>query len=269
MTDAVRAYYASFHRRELGRLETAEGRVEFALTTRLLDARLPTEGRVLDIGGGPGRYAAWLAGRGLRVTLADLSPNLLELAAEHLTETGTTGVDEIVQADVRDLSRWPDATFAATLALGPFYHLPDEADRRRAVDEIVRVTAPGGLVAIALIPRWILLRRTLSIPDERYRLADPEFVDALLTRGEFTNPIAGRFTGGYGADTAFDPPGLERILLASTHGFATGLESQLDELRIDDPTTHEATLDILTRTATDPALLGTAGHLLYLGRRPA
>ncbi len=264
MTDAVRDYYASFHERELGRLGTAEGRLEFTLTTRLLQPHLPTGGRVLDIGGGPGRYTAWLAERGFQVSLADLSPNLLDLAREHLA--GAPNVHEIVEADARDLSRWPDATFAATLALGPFYHLPDEEDRQQAMAEITRVTVPGGLVAVALMPRWQLMRRTLSVPDERHRLADPDFVEALLQRGEYTNLIPGRFTGGYGVD-----PGqidAERILLASTHGFASGLEQQLDDLRGADPATYEAALDLLTRTATDPALLGTAGHLLHLTRTP-
>jgi hypothetical protein len=59
--DAVRDYYASFDRRELDRLATTpEGRLEFELTTRLLRPHLPATGRALDIGGGPGRYAAWL-----------------------------------------------------------------------------------------------------------------------------------------------------------------------------------------------------------------
>jgi hypothetical protein len=39
-SDPVRAYYASFHQRELERLRTAEGRLEFALTTRLLHPHL-------------------------------------------------------------------------------------------------------------------------------------------------------------------------------------------------------------------------------------
>ncbi|GAA2551700.1 hypothetical protein GCM10010435_22350 [Winogradskya consettensis] len=64
-------------------------------------------------------------------------------------------------------------------------------------------------------------------------------------------------------------PAPERILLASTHGFATGLEHQLDDLRVADPTTYDAALDLLARTATEPSLLGTAGHLLYIGRTPS
>jgi S-adenosylmethionine-dependent methyltransferase len=130
------------------------------------------------------------------------------------------------------------------------------------------------LVAIALIPRWTLLRRTLSKPDERGRLADGAFVDALLTRGEFTNSHPGRFSSGFGADPhdaveTFAAAGIRPILFASTHGFATGLESSLEELRASDPTAYEAALDLLTRTATDAGLHGTAGHLLYIGRTAA
>ncbi|WP_213003746.1 class I SAM-dependent methyltransferase [Winogradskya consettensis] len=90
MTEAVRNYYGSFDRRELNRLETPEGRLEFQLTTRLLHPHLPATGRVLDIGGGPGRYAAWVDRRGLQVTPADPSPNLLDLARDHLAPGGVS-----------------------------------------------------------------------------------------------------------------------------------------------------------------------------------
>ena len=41
---------------------------------------LPTEGRALDIAGGDGRNGIWLAGRGLDVTVADVSTEALRLA---------------------------------------------------------------------------------------------------------------------------------------------------------------------------------------------
>jgi 2-polyprenyl-3-methyl-5-hydroxy-6-metoxy-1,4-benzoquinol methylase len=57
----------------------------------------------LGLGGGPGRYAIWLAGQGLAVTLADLSPSLLDLACE-LIAGGTTGPRNR-PGDARDLGR--------------------------------------------------------------------------------------------------------------------------------------------------------------------
>ena len=45
-----------------------------------LEAILPPAGRALDVAGGAGRNALWLAARGLDVTLADLSGTALEIA---------------------------------------------------------------------------------------------------------------------------------------------------------------------------------------------
>jgi ubiquinone/menaquinone biosynthesis C-methylase UbiE len=114
--DDVRAYYRSFDQREWERLDRAEGIIEFAVNTHFLQAHLPPHGHVLDLGGGPGRYAAWLAERGYQVTLADLSPNLPELARRRLPPSL---LEEIVEADARDLTRWPDDSFDATLVFGP------------------------------------------------------------------------------------------------------------------------------------------------------
>lgn len=272
MTDlgGTKGYYASFDRREWERLETAQGRIEFELTTHLLAKNLPKSGHVLDIGGGPGRYSRWLCDMGYQATLADLSPNLLDIAR---AEFGEELIREIVEADVRDLSQWPDNTFDSTIALGPFYHLTSATDRRTALEELMRVTVPGGTIAIALMSKYALLRRTLAIRDERHRMADAPFVEAVLSHGTYDNPIPGRFTEGYGVEPSrtaksFEEAGLITATVASTHGFATGLEEQIESLRSEDPEAYASTLEVLKATATDPSLLGTAGHLLYIGRNP-
>src|SRR4051794_29222887 len=49
---------------------------------------LPRRGRALDIAGGAGRNALWLARRGLDVTIADISPVGLALARLRAAEQG-------------------------------------------------------------------------------------------------------------------------------------------------------------------------------------
>ena len=49
---------------------------------------LPSRGRALDIAGGAGRNAIWLAQRGLNTTLADISVVGLKLARERAAATG-------------------------------------------------------------------------------------------------------------------------------------------------------------------------------------
>src|SRR5689334_16386172 len=105
---AVRAYYASFGEREWQRLTNPDdGAVEFALTKKLLATYLPPSGRILDLGGGPGRYTIWLAERGYQVILADVSPELLAIAR---TQIAAAGVSQRVEAVVE-----ADASFDAVL----------------------------------------------------------------------------------------------------------------------------------------------------------
>jgi hypothetical protein len=57
---ALRAYYERGMERE--RLSDGRGNLEFTRTTEIVLRRLPAAPAVVaDIGGGPGRYARWLA----------------------------------------------------------------------------------------------------------------------------------------------------------------------------------------------------------------
>ena len=189
MKDRVRAYYAEFGEREWNRLlNPTDGAVEFAVNRRAISRHLPTPHdslRILDLGGGPGRYSFWLVDQGHKVTLADLSPELLTIARTKSAEFHTK-LEAVVEADACDLSVWPDASFDAVLCLGPFYHLPDVVDRDRAARELCRVLRPGGVAFVALMPRYTFLRRTIAIGDERQHLLDADFLRAALQEGAST-----------------------------------------------------------------------------------
>ena len=64
VSGAIRSYYAGLGEREWARLTTPLGAIEFAFNSPALGRHLPPCTRVLDIGGGPARYALWLAEQG-------------------------------------------------------------------------------------------------------------------------------------------------------------------------------------------------------------
>jgi len=176
-----------------------DGFLEYAVTRKMLSKYLKPKSRILDIGGGPGRYAMWLAKHGHRVVLADLSPELLKIARAKIDEAGVSAnVEEIIEADACDLSHWKDNSFDAVLSLGPFYHLIDADDREKALAELRRVLKPQGVAFVALIPRYSFLRHALEVPDLRHNLTQPGFVARVLEQRVFINDIPGHFTNGYG-----------------------------------------------------------------------
>jgi 2-polyprenyl-3-methyl-5-hydroxy-6-metoxy-1,4-benzoquinol methylase len=75
---------------EIDRLTAGErSRIEFVRTKELLERFLPAPpARVLDVGGGPGLYAEWLAARGYDVTLVDPVPLHIEEASARAARSG-------------------------------------------------------------------------------------------------------------------------------------------------------------------------------------
>jgi 2-polyprenyl-3-methyl-5-hydroxy-6-metoxy-1,4-benzoquinol methylase len=55
--------------------------IEFAVTKHFINRYIRPGDKVLDIGGGPGRYSIYLAEKGCRMTLLDLSDENVAFAA--------------------------------------------------------------------------------------------------------------------------------------------------------------------------------------------
>src|SRR5690349_19510823 len=136
--ERIRAHYQTYATEELERLaKDRYARIEFEITWRFIADLVPPGARVLDAGSGPGRYAVALAQAGHTVSLLDLSPHCLELAEEWARVAEVTErFEALEEGDVRDLSRWPDASFDAVLLLGPLYHLLEAEERTRCVREV-------------------------------------------------------------------------------------------------------------------------------------
>ena len=143
----MRAYYEQGKERD--RLAGPKGVLEFERTKEILQRRLPTPpAAVADIGGGPGRYALWLADLGYAVQHRDL----MDLHVEELQAFAHPSI-RTRTGDARHLDL-PDSSVDAVLLLGPLYHLPEREDRIQALTEARRIIRSGGTVFIAAISRW-------------------------------------------------------------------------------------------------------------------
>jgi ubiquinone/menaquinone biosynthesis C-methylase UbiE len=117
------------------------GNTTHRLRRRALAHLPPAGSRVLEIGFGSGRLHLELAAR---YTLAgtDLAPGMARLAARRLAARRLSSL--LAVGSVRALP-WRDGHFHAVVAT---FALSAVADAGRALDEMVRVTRPGGRVII-------------------------------------------------------------------------------------------------------------------------
>lgn len=117
------------------------GNAAHRLRRRVL-AHLPAPGsRVLEIGFGTGRLHVELAPR-YRVAGVDLAYGMARLTARRLASRGMIPVLCVANANALP---WPAATFDAVCST---FFFSAVADAGRALDEMVRVTRPGGRVLI-------------------------------------------------------------------------------------------------------------------------
>lgn len=264
-TNVVRAYYDEHPEREWQRLE--RDRTEFALTTRAFAEHLPPPpATVLDIGGGPGRYAIHLARIGYDVALADISASELRIAREQSRQANVT-LSRIVTADARDLSAFETASLDAVLMLGPLYHLLEERDRRAALDEALRVLRPGGTLFAAFITRYAILRYWAKHGPERVA-SDWERYEGQIATGQARDNFG--FTDVYLARAQDVAPfvnscGFQEVDLVGVEGVISMIRDKLEVLPGED---WERWMDVNYRLGKDPSTHGCTEHLLYVGRRP-
>jgi ubiquinone/menaquinone biosynthesis C-methylase UbiE len=227
----------------------------------LLDRYLPQPpATILDVGGGPGVYAADLNEAGYDVELIDLVPRHIRQA----TERG-------IRCQVGDARRLPvpAASQDAVLLLGPLYHLQDRSDRITALREAVRVARPGSPVFAAAISRYA---PAIDGLDSGF-FDDPAFaklLEAVTATGLHENPTDNPdyFTTSYfhlPEDLAveLEEAGLEKVEVLAIEGIGW-VAADLDD-RLDDGEQQRRLMTLLQQLERQPSILGASPHLLGVG----
>jgi len=264
----IRGYYD--RAREADRLRSGPFQLEFERTKELLAERLPKPpATVLDVGGGPGAYALWLAGLGYEVHLIDPVPRLVA-EAQRRSEEADHGIESCSVGDARQLI-WDDESIDVVLELGPLYHLIVRDDRLGALCEAFRVLKPGGMVFAAAISRFASALDGLA----RDLLADPAFqsmVEADLKEGIHRNETGrleyfttAKFHRADELELEISEAGFSNVVVLGVEGPGWMLPDF--EQRWQDPHRRDDLLATARRLESEPSIQGVSAHLLAVGAK--
>ena len=247
------------------------GRLDFARSKEIIKRHLPSsELVVLDVGGGPGAYACWLAAEGCEVHLFDPVPKHIEQAREASENQPDHPIASVNLGDARSLPQ-QDESCDVVLLMGPLYHLTFRGDRMTALGEARRVLRPGGLIFVSAVNRFATMIDGLV----NGLIDDPYFVDILeeqLPEGQHRNPnnVPEYFTTAYlhrpeELEAEIREAGLIINEIVAIQG--PGWLANDFDARWSDPRRRNQLFDLVGKVERESTLMGVSPHFMAVASK--
>ncbi len=249
--------------------DTVLGQLEFVRTQEIITRYLPpAPAVVLDIGGGSGPYACWLAKKGYEVHLVEPVDLHVKQAKEASKQQAETPIASVSLGDARSL-HFREFSADAALLLGPLYHLIDEGDRLLALREAHRTLQNRGIIFAAGISRFAPLLDCF-FQDKLSNPVSKDIVQNDIETGYHRNPTDNLelFTDAYlhrpemlGAELV--QAGFQHRGTLAVEGMAWIFESVKNYWTV--PVQRNAVLEMIRKCETEPSILGVSAHILSIG----
>ncbi|WP_109852842.1 bifunctional 2-polyprenyl-6-hydroxyphenol methylase/3-demethylubiquinol 3-O-methyltransferase UbiG [Aquimarina sp. AU58] len=126
------------------RLNKGMGVFEFERTKSLIEKYITTSpSKIIDIGGGTGKYSEWLANKGHQVHLVEPIPKHIKIAQDRADKLKNRF--SVHWGESRKLE-FPNNFADLILLHGPLYHLQKKEDRALSIREAKRVLKNNGII---------------------------------------------------------------------------------------------------------------------------
>lgn len=229
--------------------------VEYITTTKYIEKYLKKGDRILEVGAGTGRYSINYAQKGYQVDSIELVNKNLEILKSKITKNMNI---KAMQGNCLNLNMYKENTFDITLVLGPMYHLYEDADINNAIEEVIRVTKPGGKIFLAFISSDAIvlsyglrkgnLRRLKELCGENWKL--PRLKEEVFApnRLEDIDNLTNKFN-------------VNRVETIAIDGVAEHMQDYINSLSEED---FEIFVDYHLKTCNRKELIGYSSHILEI-----
>jgi len=273
MSNEVRDFYNRYGEREWRRLDVDPySRITFVLHMDFIKPHLREGMRVLDAGCGAGRYSVEFARMGCNVTLFDISDEQLRIAKSKLVERGLEKqVTGYIQADIRDLSVFPDHSFDVVVCYGaPLNYVLQ--GRERAISEFHRVLKTGGVLALSVNSKWGVFKSILGRNTQGF-FNRPEYwyIDRVIASGdlpthqEVDHPPRHFFEAAE-LEELLASASFRDISFGSSPCILSGSWQQANEI-CKDEAAYRTLLDIELRVYQKPSMVDSGEFLMAKGKK--
>jgi 2-polyprenyl-3-methyl-5-hydroxy-6-metoxy-1,4-benzoquinol methylase len=258
----IQEHYDSDVQKEWDRLEKHP--FEFIITTRLMDRYIKPGDRILDIGGGPGRYSIYYANKGCDVTLFDLSSENVKFALEKSKEMNLN--IKVITGDAREVDKLIKKEFDHIFVMGPMYHLLDEKDRIKALNEAISLLKPGGLIYVSFILMFAGIIYGMKYDPQLLLCETQKYIDSVLKSESY---IGDSFTKAFFINQKDIIPFMNKFCLEKKHLF--GQESILSPCEGNILNQSQEVIDkwieIAEQLCERDEFLSYSDHAMYIGQK--
>lgn len=267
MTDIIRDYYNENSKNELLRLNDPYSRLELFSTMYIIKEYFPQEGKILDLGSGPGRYSIELLKRGYAVTLMDISDKSINMAKKNIESLGLKA-ENYICGDALYLNFLEDNSYDGILLMGPMYHVQSKEDRIKILENCKRVLKPGGIILIAYINSLGVLKVGLSDFPQEFKNIDKIY--ELFDEKEFSKEES--FTETYftvpeKAVNEVNEAGFNILSRAGAESFLSGQAFYMTKYYLEDKEIYFNLLKVATEKCEDERFRDSTEHLLIVARK--
>ena len=252
MQGKIIEYYENYD--EKGRLQRDNAhKVEFLTTVHYFNRLFKEKSIILDACAGTGTYSFYLANKGHKVTACDLVKHNVEIIKEsHESEK----LDDIRVCNVMDLSCFQAESFDVVLCMGALYHLKNESDKKKVIDECIRVLKSDGLLVLAYLNKFACITANLN-----FGLTN---IDEAMAIYHDTEDFVFTMTTPSKMKELTEQCNLETVLRIGADGLAYVISEKLNTAGADN---FDKWMNYHIATCEEPSILGSSMHGLDICKK--